>query len=140
MNHSKYFKLEELLQSDTALAASIENLPSWSDVDNLRELAVLVLDPIRQAWGQTLKVSSGYRSPQLNAAVGGVPTSGHMEGCAADITLCSWSTRKVSELYNLIVWLAKSGAIDVDQVIYYRKKKIVHISNDLPCRKQFIVK
>lgn len=140
MNHSKYFKLEELLQSDTALAASIENLPSWSDVDNLRELAVLVLDPIRQAWGQSLKVSSGYRSPQLNAAVGGVPTSGHMEGCAADITLCSWSTRKVSELYNLIVWLAKSGAIDVDQVIYYRKKKIVHISNDLPCRKQFIVK
>lgn len=140
MEHSKYFKLEELLQSDTALAASIENLPSWSDVDNLRELAVSVLDPIRQAWGQPLKVTSGYRSPQLNAAVGGVPTSGHLEGCAADITLPDWSTRKVSELYNLIVWLAESGAIKIDQVIYYRKKKIVHISNDLPRRKQFIVK
>lgn len=140
MKESKYFKLEELLQSDTALAASIENLPSWSDVDNLRELAVSVLDPIRQAWGQPLKVNSGYRSPQLNAAVGGVPTSGHLEGCAADITLPDWSTRKVSELYNLIVWLAESGAIEIDQVIYYRKKKIVHISNDFPRRKQFIVK
>lgn len=140
MEHSKYFKLEELLQSDTALAASIENLPSWSDVENLKKLAVLVLDPIRQSWGQPLKVTSGYRSPQLNAAVGGVPTSGHLEGCAADITLCSWSSRKVSELYNLIVWLAESGAIEVDQVIYYRKKKIVHISNDSPRRKQFIVK
>ena len=140
MKESKYFKLEELLQSDTALAASIENLPSWSDIDNLRELAVSVLDPIRQAWGQPLKVTSGYRSPQLNAAVGGVPTSGHLEGCAADITLCSWSSRKVSELYNLIVWLAESGAIEIDQVIYYRKKKIVHISNDYPRRKQFIVK
>ena len=140
MKESKYFKLEELLQSDTALAASIENLPSWSDVDNLRELAVSVLDPIRQAWGQPLKVTSGYRSPQLNAAVGGVPTSGHLEGCAADITLCSWSSRKVSELYNLVVWLAESGAIEIDQVIYYRKKKIVHISNDYPRRKQFIVK
>lgn len=140
MEHSKYFKLEELLQSDTALAASIENIPSWSDVENLKKLAVLVLDPIRQSWGQPLKVTSGYRSPQLNAAVGGVPTSGHLEGCAADITLPDWSTRKVSELYNLIVWLAESGAIDVDQVIYYRKKKIVHVSNDIPTRKQFIVK
>lgn len=140
MDNSKYFKLEELLQSDTALAASIENLPSWSDVENLKELAVLVLDPIRQSWGQPLKVTSGYRSPQLNAAVGGVPTSGHLDGHAADLTLSDWSTRKVSELYNLIVWLAESGAIDVDQVIYYRKKKIVHVSNDSPRRKNFIVK
>lgn len=140
MDNSKYFKLEELLQSDTALAASIENLPSWSDVENLRELAVSVLDPIRQAWGQPLKVSSGYRSPKLNAAVGGVPTSGHLEGCAADLALPDWSTREVSDLYYLIVWLVESGAIEVDQVIYYRKKRIVHISNNFPRRKQFIVK
>lgn len=140
MKNSKYFKLEELLRSDEALTASIENLPSWHDVENLRELSVMVLDPIREAWGQPLKVTSGYRSPQLNAVVGGVPTSGHLEGCAADITLCSWSTRKVSELYNLIMTLVEDGVIDVDQVIYYQKKKIVHISNDLPCRKQFIVK
>lgn len=140
MKESKYFKLEELLKSDTALAAQIENLPSWSDVENLRELSVLVLDPIRQAWGQPLIVTSGFRSPQLNAAVGGVPMSAHMEGFAVDIAIPQWSTRKVSELYNLISWLAESGAIDIDQVIYYRKKKMIHISNDLPCRKQFIVK
>lgn len=140
MKNSKYFKLEELLGSDTALTLSIENLPSWSIVENLRVLAVSVLDPIREAWGQSLVVNSGYRSPQLNAAVGGVPTSAHMDGCAVDIALCHWSTRKVSELYNLIVYLAENGVIDIDQVIYYRKKKIVHISNDLPCRKQFIVK
>lgn len=122
------------------MAAQIENLPSWIDVDNLLDLAVLVLDPIREAWGQPLTVTSGYRSPQLNAAVGGVPTSAHMDGCAVDITLCSWSTRKISELYNLIANMADDGVIDIDQVIYYRKKKIIHISNALPCRKQFIVK
>ena len=140
MKESKYFKLEELLKSDTALAAQIENLPSWTVVENLLVLAVLVLDPIREAWGQPLIVNSGYRSPQLNAVVGGVPTSAHMEGCAVDITLCSWSTRKVSELYNLIANMVDDGVIDIDQVIYYRKKRIIHISNDLPCRKQFIVK
>lgn len=140
MKESKYFKLEELLKSDTALAAQIENLPSWSDVENLLDLAVFVLDPIREAWGQPLIVTSGYRSTRLNVAVGGVPTSAHVEGCAVDITLCSWSTRKISELYNLIAKMVDDGFIYVDQVIYYRKKKIIHISNDLPCRKQFIVK
>ena len=140
MKESKYFRLEELLRSDKAMAAQIENLPSWMDVDNLLDLAVLVLDPIREAWGQPLIVTSGYRSPQLNAAVGGVPTSAHMDGCAVDITLCSWSARKMGELFNLIANMVDDGVIDIDQVIYYRKKKIIHISNDLPCRKQFIVK
>lgn len=140
MKESKYFKLEELLKSDTALTSQIENLPSWSDVENLQDLATLVLDPIRQAWGQPLIVTSGFRSPKLNVAVGGVPTSAHMEGCAVDIVLPPWSTRKVSELYNLISMLVENGTIDIDQVIYYRKKKMIHISNDLPCRKQFIVK
>ena len=140
MKKSEYFKLEELLKSDTALAAQIENLPAWEDVKNLEDLAVNVLDPIRRAWGQPLVVTSGFRSTKLNAAVGGVPTSAHMEGCAVDIVLPTWSTRKVSELYNLIQWLVESGAIDIDQVIYYRKKTMIHISNDIPCRKQFIVK
>lgn len=140
MKESKFFKLEELLRSDKALAAQIENLPSWTDVRNLYDLAVSVLDPIRYAWGQPLMVTSGFRSTQLNAAVGGVPTSAHMEGCAVDITLCSWSTRKMSELYSLITHMVDDGVIDIDQVIYYRKKRIIHISNDYPCRKQFIVK
>lgn len=140
MKESKYFKLEELLKSEIALTAQIENLPSWADVENLQELATLVLDPIRQAWGQPLIVNSGFRSPQLNVAVGGVPTSGHLDGCAADIVLPHWSTRKISELYNLIQEMVERGDIEIDQVIYYRKKKMIHISNDLQCRKQFIIK
>lgn len=140
MKRPKYFQLEELLKSETALNAQIENLPSWEDVENLQELAQLVLDPIRQAWGQPLIVTSGFRSPELNVAVGGVPTSEHMIGCAVDITLPALSEKKILDLYLLIEKLVEQGDIDVDQVIYYRKKKIIHISNDLPCRKQFIVK
>lgn len=140
MKESKYFKLEELLKSDTALVSQIENLPSWADVKRLQELAAYVLDPIREAWGQPLIVTSGYRSPQLNAAVGGVCTSAHMVGCAVDVALCSWSTRKVSELYELIQEMVKRYDIAIDQVIYYKKKRIIHISNDWPHRRQFIVK
>lgn len=140
MKKSKYFKLEELLKSDTALTAQIENLPSWEDVENLNYLAVSVLDPIRESWGQSLIVTSGFRSPKLNAAVGGVPTSAHMIGGAVDLVLPRWSNRKMSELYNLIYSLVESGVIVIDQVIYYRKKRMIHISNDVPCRKQFIVK
>ena len=140
MKESKYFKLEELLQSDTALVGQIENLPSWNDVINLNYLAVRVLDPIREAWGQPLIVTSGFRSPGLNAAVGGVPTSAHMEGCAVDVVLPFWSARNMVELFTLIGNLADNGDIDIDQVIFYRRKKMIHISNDLPCRKQFIVK
>ena len=140
MKESKYFKLEELLKSNTALTSQIHNLPSWADVENLQELATSVLDPIREKWGQPLIVTSGYRSPQLNAAVGGVPTSAHMVGCAVDIITPNWSNRKISELYNLIQEMVENGDIDIDQVIYYRKKRMIHISNDLPCRRQFIVK
>lgn len=140
MKKSKYFKLEELLKSDKALAAQIENLPSWTDIENLSDLAVLVLDPIREAWGQPLIVTSGFRSPQLNVAVGGVPTSAHLEGCAVDIVLPSWSAKKMVELFSLIGNLTDNGIIDIDQIIFYRKKKMIHVSNNLPCRKQFIVK
>lgn len=140
MKESKYFKLEELLKSETALTAQIENLPSWLDVLNLNALATLVLDPIREAWGQPLIVSSGFRSPQLNVAVGGVPTSGHMDGCAADIILPNWTTRKISELFKLIQEMVERGDIETDQVILYRKKKMIHISIEIIGRKQFIIK
>lgn len=140
MKNSKYFKLEEFLKSETALTAQIENLPSWLDVENINALATLILDPIREAWGEPLLVTSGFRSPQLNVAVGGVPTSAHIDGCAADIVLPRWSRKKISELFYLIQSMAENGDIETDQVIYYKAKKMIHISIDAPARKQFIVK
>lgn len=140
MKESKYFELDELLRSETALSCGIENLPSWSDIENLYELAVYVLDPIRAQWGQPLVVTSGYRSAALNAKVGGVPASAHMIGCAVDVRLASWSKRSITDLFKVIQAMTEDGAIEVDQVILYRKKKIVHISHEYPSRHQFIVK
>lgn len=81
---SKYFKLEEFLTSSTARQRSIENLPSWTVVEHLRELA-LFLDGLREAWGSGIRVSSGFRNDKLNSAVGGVQNSIHRLGYAADL-------------------------------------------------------
>ena len=140
MRDTKYFDLDELLRSETALNCGIENLPSWSDIENLHELVLDVLDPIRKEWGQPLVVTSGYRSAELNARVGGVHSSAHMIGCAADVRLASWSKKSITDLFKLIQKMTEDGIIEVDQVILYRKKKIVHISHEYPARHQFIVK
>lgn len=140
MRNPKYFELEELLRSETALNHGIESLPAWEDVENLKELATDVLDPIRIEWGQPIIVTSGYRGAVLNVAVGGVPNSAHMVGRAVDVCLVSWSERSITDLFKLIQAMAEDGLIEVDQVILYRKKKIVHISNEHPRRKQFMVK
>lgn len=81
---SKYFTLQELLRSDTATKKKIDNTPSWEIVANLHRLASF-LDNMREAWGSGIRVSSGYRCPQLNAAVGGVSNSAHQYGNAVDI-------------------------------------------------------
>lgn len=140
MRNPRYFNLEELLRSETALNHGIENLPAWEEVENLKELATDVLEPIRIEWGQPIVVNSGYRSVELNAKVGGVPNSAHMVGRAVDVRLVSWSEKSITDLYKLIQAMTEDGLIEVDQVILYRKKKIVHISNEYPRRKQFIVK
>lgn len=83
-NRPRYFTLEEFLKSDTAKKRNIDNFPTFEIVENLRELA-LFLDGIREAWGSGIRINSGYRSAVLNIAVGGVPTSCHKIGSAADL-------------------------------------------------------
>ena len=84
METPRHFRLEEFLTSSTARQRSIENLPSWEIVEHLLELAYF-LDDLREAWGSGIKVTSGFRNEDLNSAVGGVETSAHMSGFAADI-------------------------------------------------------
>lgn len=84
MQKPKYFSLEEFLDSSVARQKSISNLPSWEVIAHLNELA-LFLDDLREAWGSGIKVSSGFRNEKLNKAVGGVSTSVHKIGYAADI-------------------------------------------------------
>jgi len=78
------FSLAELVKSETALRHGLDNTPGETEIENLRNLATYILQPVRDAFGPT-KVNSGYRAPEVNAAVGGSRTSDHCKGQAADI-------------------------------------------------------
>lgn len=120
----KYFSLEELLTSSTARQKSIENLPSWEIVENLKELAKF-LDDAREAWGSGIRVSSGYRCPKLNEAVSGVPNSCHQLGWAADLQPINGNFEGFKKF--IVEW-AKDKLFD--QIIIERSKKAewIHIS------------
>lgn len=84
MKRIKYFSLAEFIHSATAKRLNIDNTPTFEIVDNLNRLADY-LDNIREKLGKPISVSSGYRCPVLNKAVGGVANSQHQKGLAADL-------------------------------------------------------
>lgn len=81
----KWFTIKELCKSSTAKKLNIDNTPSAEIKENLTVLIEECLDPIREAFGDPIMVTSGYRCQLLNVACGGSPTSEHKEGFAADI-------------------------------------------------------
>lgn len=87
MNLTKNFTLNELTQSETALRKGLSNAPTQDVITALQTLAVNVLQPVRDHYGRGVKVNSGYRSPEVNASVGGSKTSDHCKGMAADIEI-----------------------------------------------------
>lgn len=81
---AKYFKKSEFTYSLTAYKLKIDNKPP-KDVDENLDVLMDFLDDVRAAWGSALIVNSGYRSPELNSKLGGVKTSAHPYGYAADL-------------------------------------------------------
>ena len=81
----KYFSLLDFTRDLTANLRAFDNTPPNDVVYNLEWLCAQALDPLREAIGSPIVVSSGYRCPDLNTHVGGSPTSYHMLGLAADI-------------------------------------------------------
>ena len=82
---SKSFRWSEFTKSDTAKRLHINNaITDWEVRDNIKALVENVLQPLRDSWGGPIFINSGYRCKELNEAVGGVPTSQHVLGCAAD--------------------------------------------------------
>ena len=105
---SKNFALSEMVKSATAERLNVDNSPSDIHLVNLTHLAIHILQPVRDQFG-VITINSGYRSPTLNAKVGGSKTSQHCNGQAADFE--SFSTPNP----DLAKWIANN--LEFDQLI-----------------------
>lgn len=122
---SKYFTLEELTQSGTALRLGIPNTPNATQKRDLLRL-MDYLDGIREEFGEPIKVTSGFRGWKVNEAVGGVKNSQHLAGQAADIVPAK-SPERLRELFDLI---RRRGGFQ--QVIFERKGQSVWVHVAIP--------
>ena len=102
MKLSDNFSLKEMIKSQTALRKDIDNEPGEEEIENLKLLCENVLQPVREYYGKAVRVNSGYRSPELNSAIGGSKTSDHCKGMAADIEINGVANAELAE------WIEKN--------------------------------
>ena len=132
---ASYFTIQELTSSATAQREGIDNRPNKCAYQLLHVLVEQLLDPIREAWGAPIVVSSGYRCKGLNALVGGTQYSHHILGCAADIIAGSKAEHR--KLFKLIQQMQQAGKIRFTQLIWEGDGRWIHISyvpSDLKCQ------
>lgn len=115
----KNFTLKEFIHSDTALACGISNYPTKDEIDNIEQLVVNCLQPIRDYYKKPLIITSGFRCKKLNEKIRGAANSQHTKGQAADFII------KGIPLKEIINWVRKN--IKFDQLIL-EKNQWIHIS------------
>lgn len=124
-----HFTIEELFASATAKAKGIDNTPNVQQMINLVYLAAYVLEPLRMAMDEPIKIGSGFRCQKLNKAVGGVYNSQHLKGQAADLCI-DGDIAKGKRWFNYI-----KDHLPFDQLIWEHNAKgtyWVHVSFVFP--------
>jgi hypothetical protein len=124
-----HFMIEELYASDTAKRLGIDNKPSVQQMINLVYLSAYVLEPLRVAMNEPIKIGSGFRCKALNKAVGGVYNSQHLKGQAADLCI-DGDIAKGKKWFNYI-----KDHLPFDQLIWEHNAKgtyWVHVSFVFP--------
>ncbi|MDR1981775.1 MAG: peptidase M15 [Tannerellaceae bacterium] len=117
---SKDFTWTEMLGSRTAEERGIENLPGVREERAIEELVKRLLQPLRQAYGKPIRISSGYRCRELNKLVGGVPFSQHVKGEAVDCM--------AEDDAGVLLGVLLAAELPFDQAILYRKRNFLHLS------------
>ena len=106
MKLSANFSLAEMTKSQTATRKGINNKPSTEHIENLIHLAESVLQPVRDHFGKSVMISSGYRSPALCEAIGSSTKSQHAKGEAADFEIGGVDNKE------LATWISKNTTFD----------------------------
>jgi len=110
---SKNLSLAEATKSLTAKRLGIDNTPDDWVTENLRQVAINIFQPVRDAFRNPIYVSSGYRSADLNAAIGGSKRSQHVEGRALDLDADVYGGCTNSQIFNYI-----KENLEFDQLIW----------------------
>ena len=109
MKLTENFSLNELTKSRTAERKGIDNTPGTEHQENLKSLCEMILQPIRDHFGQVVSVSSGYRSPELCVAIGSSTQSQHAKGQASDFEIFGISNKELADYID--------QNLDYDQLI-----------------------
>ena len=113
MKLSKNLSLAECIKSQTAKRLGINNEPDEWTTENLRQIAINVFQPLRDHFGVPIYVSSGYRGPELNRAIGGAKRSQHMEGRALDLDGDVYGSPSNAEIFDYI-----RKNLEFDQIVW----------------------
>lgn len=134
MNISKDFTWDEMVGSRMADAHGIHNRPGRRERMAIEELVKRLLQPLRLAFGKPIKIISGYRCANLNKLVGGVASSQHVKGEAADCVVRGDATRLLGVLL--------ANGFPFDQAILYKKRNFLHLSirGERDNRREVIIK
>ena len=124
-----HFSLEEFTISSTALSLGIENTPTAEHMENLRGLAAH-MEEVRALFDRRIEITSAYRNPEVNAAVGGVERSHHATGHAADFHVDGSSDLNAAKRI-------RDSGLEFDQLIF-EKNRCVHISFAPTMRRQVL--
>ena len=134
MKLTQNFTLNELVYSETATSHNIDNRPSVPVISNLQALCTNILQPLRDALGCPIVITSGFRCAELNKRIGGAANSQHLYGQAADLVV---PTKNLKEVFNYI-----KINLPYDQLLYEYNKtdRWIHVSyrTDGKNRKQAI--
>ena len=124
-----HFSLEEFTHSTKAMSMGIENTPTPEHLKNLEHLAGR-MEAVRALFDKSIEITSGYRNPVVNAAVGGVPNSAHALGHAADFHVDGLGDLAAAKVI-------RDSGLKFDQLIY-ELNRCVHISFDPQMRQQVL--
>ena len=114
---SEHFVLGEMTKSNSH--PEVYNIPSHEAIANLKRVCVW-LEVLRERADRPILINSGYRSPQLNKKIGGVPTSNHLTGCAVDIRVADME--QLIRYAAILLDYADESKQDFDELLIERNR------------------